>query len=480
MNTFITVAQFILALSILVTLHEFGHFWAARAFGIRVEKFYLFFDAWGFKFFKFKRGDTEYGIGWLPLGGYVKIAGMIDESLDTNQLKSPAQPWEFRSKPAWQRLIVMVGGVFVNLILGITIMIVLTFTQGERYIPNSAINAMGGIYASPVARSVGFQVGDKISALNKKPVDNLFLDFFNPSFLMQDNKEVSIARLTIPPPHLRGNEVGLTENSSKNAITTNPTSIIASYHDTILRMPKNFEALLSKKSDLPFFAPRLRFKIGKVVGGSNADKAGLEQGDEIVTIDNDSNLSFYEFKELLLNKSGQTVKLGTKSSDGKQSKTMASIYDDGTLGFQPEFYGIEKLEKKINYSLGESVNLGVSRSFGLISANAKALGKVATGKMDASKSLAGPVGIAQMFGSKWDWVNFWTLTAMLSLVLAFFNMLPIPALDGGHSMFLLYEIISGRPVSEKVLYVGQVIGIVLLLSLVAFTFWVDIARALGI
>lgn len=475
MDTLITIAQFILALSILVTLHEFGHFWAARAFGIRIEKFYLFFDAWGFKFFKFKRGDTEYGMGWLPLGGYVKIAGMIDESLDTDSLKSPVQPWEFRSKPAWQRLIVMVGGVFVNLILGITIMIVLTFTQGERYIPNSAINAMGGIYASPVARSLGFRVGDKITALNHTPVDNLLAEFGNPSFLMADNKEISIERLTISSKYLKIDS--LTNNTLGTPILS-PS--IEFYHDTIIRMPKNFEELLSKKSDLPFFAPRLRFKIGKVVGESNAAKAGLEKGDEILTMDADSVVSFFEFKELLLNKSGQTVKLGIRSLDGKQSKAMASINEDGTLGFQPEFYGVENLEKKIGYGLGESVNIGISRSFGLISANAKALGKVATGKMDASKSLAGPVGIAQMFGSKWDWINFWTLTAMLSLVLAFMNMLPIPALDGGHSMFLLYEIISGRPVSEKVLYVGQVIGIVLLLSLVAFTFWVDIARALGI
>ncbi|MCX6177675.1 MAG: site-2 protease family protein, partial [Bacteroidetes bacterium] len=194
MEILITAAQFILALSILITLHEFGHYWAARAFGIRIEKFFLFFDAWNFKLFSFKRGDTEYGMGWLPLGGYVKIAGMMDESLDTEQMKSEPQSWEFRSKPAWQRLIVMVGGVTVNLILGIFLMICLTYSQGESYIPNESINQKGGVYASPVARSMGFATGDRIIALNGQKVENLDAEFGNPSFLMADKKVIDIQR----------------------------------------------------------------------------------------------------------------------------------------------------------------------------------------------------------------------------------------------------------------------------------------------
>jgi regulator of sigma E protease len=468
MDTLITALQFILALSIIITLHEFGHYWAARAFGIRIEKFYLFFDAWNFKLFSFKRGDTEYGIGWLPLGGYVKIAGMVDESLDTEQMKSEPQPWEFRSKPAWQRLIVMIGGVTVNLILGIVIMITLTYSQGEKYVPQSMVNEQGGIYAGPVARSVGFQIGDQILSINGVAVDNLDAQFGDPSFLTADRKEIGIRRKQISP--IMYTKAGDTE-------TAQVTQIV---YDTTLVMPNNFDELLGAKSDMPFFAPRMKFKIGKVMGGSHAEKAGLDVGDKIEYINGEPVFSFFEFKEMLVKHAGETVKMQVSDSTNKTSMLKAEIGEDATLGFQPVFYGFEYQEKVIKYGLGKSINLGVSRSFGLIGANAKALGNVATGKTDPTKSLAGPIGIAQMFGSSWNWLNFWTLTAMLSLVLALMNILPIPALDGGHVMFLLYEIIARRPVSDKVLYVGQIIGMVFLLSLVAFTFWVDIARALGI
>ena len=468
MDTLITALQFILALSILITLHEFGHYWAARAFGIRIEKFYLFFDAWNFKLFSFKRGDTEYGIGWLPLGGYVKIAGMVDESLDTEQMKSEPQPWEFRSKPAWQRLIVMIGGVTVNLILGIVIMITLTYSQGEKYVPQSKVNEQGGIYAGPVARSVGFQIGDQILSINGVAVDNLDAQFGDPSFLTADRKEIGIRRKQISP---------ITYTKAGDTETAQVTQIV---YDTTLVMPSNFDELLGAKSDMPFFAPRMKFKIGKVMGGSHAEKAGLDVGDKIEYINGEPVFSFFEFKEMLVKHAGETVKMQVSDSTNKTSTLKAEIGEDATLGFQPAFYGFEYQEKVIKYGLGKSINLGVSRSFGLIGANAKALGNVATGKTDPTKSLAGPIGIAQMFGSSWNWLNFWTLTAMLSLVLALMNILPIPALDGGHVMFLLYEIIARRPVSDKVLYVGQIIGMVFLLSLVAFTFWVDIARALGI
>lgn len=466
MEILITAFQFILALSILITLHEFGHYWAARAFGIRIEKFFLFFDAWNIKLFSFKKGDTEYGMGWLPLGGYVKIAGMMDESLDTEQMKSEPQPWEFRSKPAWQRLIVMVGGVTVNLILGIILMVSLTYSQGESYIPNEAINNKGGVYSSPVARSMGFATGDRIISLNGKKVENLDAEFGDPSFLMADKKVVEIqrAKLVVLP----------------SVDSSQPASSQYVYFDTTLVLPSNFDELLSKKSDMPFFAPRLSFVVGKLTGGGNAYKAGFDVGDAIEKVEGKDVLSFFEFKETLVKYAGQRIKMQVKDTLGKTTVLTVDVNADATIGFQPKFSGFENDEKVIKYGLGESVNKGVSRSFGLIGANAKALGNVASGKTDASKSLAGPVGIAQMFGGTWDWVNFWTLTAMLSLVLAFMNILPIPALDGGHVMFLLYEIIARRPVSEKVLYVGQVIGMVILLSLVAFTFWVDIARALGL
>ena len=452
MNTIITILQFILALGILVTLHELGHFLAARAFGIKVEKFYLFFDAWGIKLFKFKKGDTEYGIGWLPLGGYVKIAGMVDESLDTNQLKSEPEAWEFRSKPAWQRLIVMVGGVLVNLLLGIVIITGLTYTQGDSYIPNDAINQKGGIYAGPAARQVGFLTGDKIVALNGKPVVDLLGEFGNPNFLVADKKAVTVSRI-----------------------------VAVSSKDTVIVLPNNFEEIISKslKGDMPFFAPRYQFEVKTAVSGGSAFKAGVAEGDKMIAIDSLPVGSFFEFKEILTKKAGRTASFEIVSKDGSRSKKYITISEEGTIGFQPKFIGFEGLEKKINYGLGESVVKGVEKSFTLISANAKGLGKVVSGKTNAKNSLAGPIGIAQMYGSTWDWLNFWSLTAMLSLALAFMNILPIPALDGGHVMFLMYEIITRRPVNEKVLYIGQIVGMVILFSLIAFIFWVDIARALG-
>jgi regulator of sigma E protease len=319
-----------------------------------------------------------------------------------------------------------------------------------------------------VARSVGFQIGDQILSINGVAVDNLDAQFGDPSFLTADRKEIGIRRKQISP---------ITYTKAGDTETAQVTQIV---YDTTLVMPNNFDELLGAKSDMPFFAPRMKFKIGKVMGGSHAEKAGLDVGDKIEYINGEPVFSFFEFKEMLVKHAGETVKMQVSDSTNKTSTLKAEIGEDATLGFQPAFYGFEYQEKVIKYGLGKSINLGVSRSFGLIGANAKALGNVASGKTDPSKSLAGPIGIAQMFGSTWNWLNFWTLTAMLSLVLALMNILPIPALDGGHVMFLLYEIIARRPVSDKVLYVGQIIGMVFLLSLVAFTFWVDIARALGI
>ncbi len=467
MEALITAAQFVLALSILITLHECGHFWAARAFGIRIEKFYLFFDAWGFKLFSFKKGDTEYGIGWLPLGGYVKIAGMVDESLDKDQLKSEPQDWEYRSKPAWQRLIVITGGVIVNLILGITIMVISTFIQGEKYIPNEKMSELGGVYAGPVARKLGFQTGDKIISLNGKVVDNLQSEFGDPSFLLSSKKEVVIER-----------------NGSQQT----------------LQLPNNLEEQLATLSDVekeyPIFAPRVGFSVETVLGGSNASKAGLKSGDKIVKIDSISVQSFFEFRELLKTYAGKKMVLTVLRTNHEETISNAeqgniankidtqllnaTVTAEGTLGFMPKDLELEQLVKTIRYSVLESIVLGTQRSFSLIGGTAKSLGKVASGEVDASKSLAGPVGIAQMFGGTWDWGRFWSLTAILSLTLAFMNILPIPALDGGHMMFILWEMITGKPVTEKVLYVGQIIGMVVLLSLMAFVFWVDIARLLNL
>ena len=447
MGTLITVSQFLFALSILIILHELGHFLAARYFGIKVEKFYLFFDAWGIKLFKFRKGETEYGIGWLPLGGYVKIAGMVDESLDTEQLKTEPQSWEFRGKPAWQRLIVMIGGVTVNLLLGILIFWMLTWTQGEKYVPTTAINEAGGIYAGPTGKKLGFLTGDKVLAFNGKPSDNIMAEFADPDFIMGDKHEVKINR---------------------------------NGKDTTIVLSPKIQELLSEKSDFPVISPQYSFEIASVVDGTPAAKAKLVKGDVITHIDSQSVASFMDFKEIIQQKNNQNIALTVKSNlkDSVRVITL-KVEADGTIGFKPRLFGFENKEKTIEFGFFESAGMGVSKAFSFLAANAKGFGKIFSGEVDPRKSLAGPVGMAQMYGSTWDWVNFWGLTAMISLGLAFLNIIPIPALDGGHVMFLLWEMITRKPVSEKALYVGQVIGMVILGSLMIFIFWVDIARALG-
>lgn len=446
MGTLIIISQFILALAILVTLHELGHFLAARMFGIRVEKFYLFFDAFGFKLFKFKKGDTEYGIGWLPLGGYVKISGMIDESLDAKQMASTPEPWEFRSKPAWQRLIVMVGGVTVNLILGLGIIIAMLWINGTSYIPNDIVNQKGGIYASPAAREVGLMTGDQIIMLNGKKVNNLFAEFRDPDFVLNKTKAVTLKR---------------------------------NGKDTVLMLPVNLEEYMAKKSDYEFISPQYKFRVNLVVKGSAADKAGLKKGDRIITVNGDNTEVFYAFREKLMSLKDSTIAVHAISKDGAEKDLKIAVSSEGTIGFNFEYTGFENDEVNVKYSLGEAISEGTVQSFSVLGANIKALGKVVTGKVDAKKTLAGPIGIAQMFGDTWNWTRFWGLTAMLSLVLAFMNILPIPALDGGHVMFLLWEMVTGKPVNEKVLYIGQIIGMLMLAALIIFIFWVDISRALG-
>lgn len=447
MGTLITVTQFLLALSILIILHELGHFLAARFFGIKVEKFYLFFDAWGIKLFKFRKGDTEYGIGWLPLGGYVKIAGMVDESLDSEQMKSEPQPWEFRSKPAWQRLIVMIGGVTVNLLLGILVFWMMTWTQGEKYVPTKAVNEAGGIYAGPLGRKIGFQTGDKIIAFNGKPSENFLEEFSNPDFIMGEKHEVKINR---------------------------------NGKDTTIMLAPKLQELLSEKSELPVISPRYNFKLAKVVDGTPAAKAGLAKEDIIVAIDSQNIAGFLDFKELIQQKKNKSVVLQVLKKNSTTSVNVKLTVDaDGTIGFKPQLFGFEDKEKVIKYGFFESAGMGAGKAFSFLAANAAGFGKIFSGEVDPRKSLAGPVGMAQMYGSSWDWINFWGLTAMISLGLAFLNILPIPALDGGHVMFLLWEMITRKPVSEKALYIGQVIGMVILGSLMIFIFWVDIARALG-
>ncbi|MCO6495922.1 MAG: RIP metalloprotease RseP [Bacteroidetes bacterium] len=445
MGNITMIGQLIAALAILVTLHELGHFLAARAFGIKVEKFYLFFDAWGIKLFKFKKGETEYGIGWLPLGGYVKIAGMIDESLDTKQLKSEPQNWEFRAKPAWQRLIVMVAGVFVNLVLGIFLFSMGIFSYGDEYLPMKAINDNGGIAVTELGKQFGFETGDKILAANGKPVEKIET-LFASDIILEDKIEVEIER---------------------------------NGHVQTLVMPKNYVNLVSSNKNEPPFSMRFPLFVDSVMTESPAHKAGLQKGDKIkgFILEHDNVVSVNYQDELSDALKGFANKPIMVMIQRNNSDLSLPIQVDTTLklGFFVQNVYADKVAK-VYYRLGKSFELGTTRSFGLIIANAKGLGQVITGKIKAQNALQGPVAIATYFGKVWDWQRFWNLTAILSLILAFMNLLPIPALDGGHVFFLIIEMIIGRPINEKIMHAAQVAGMILLLALMVFVIGNDIFR----
>lgn len=446
------VGQLLLALAILVTLHECGHFWAARFFKIRVEKFYLFFDflfplpnVLNFSLFKKKIGDTVYGLGWFPMGGYVQIGGMMDENMDKEAMAQPVRPDDFRAKPAWQRLIVMIGGVVINLILGIIIFIGIKWYYGEQYIPMDTVNDKIGIYVSPKGEKFGIKTGDKILQANGKKVESIedIMDF---KFLFSSNPQLLINR---------------------------------NGKDTLIQFPKYVENVIERNAELPYISLQSKFSIKTVNKNSAADKLGLKEKDVFLTVNGKSTPHFFSVKEALLNNKGKKIE-ATFLRNGKDTiKGTTTVEKDGTLGFFPELENYEQYAKTIHNSFGESISKGTSEAFGKLFANIKGFGRLFSGKVNVKNSVGGPISIAQAFGSHWDWEHFWNLCGMLSLVLAFMNILPIPALDGGHVMFLLWEMITGKPASDKVLYVGQVIGTVIVLGLLVFTFWVDISRLLG-
>lgn len=441
MSIVIMVGQLLLGLSILVILHEFGHFIAARAFGIKVEKFYLFFDAWGVSLFKFNYKGVEYGIGWLPLGGYVKIAGMIDESMDTEQLAGPPQPWEFRSKPAWQRLIVMLGGIIVNIIVGIFIFWMLTVKYGETYIPMNSVKY--GIVPGEVGQKIGLRAGDQVVGLNGKPVER-FEDLDNPKVFL-DNTVMNIQR---------GNQ---------RLNITVPANLL---NDIAGHGVNGIDAFINP-------LPRSKFRVDSVVPGTNAAKAGLLKGDSIVAINN-NQISFFDQvqAQLAANKDKQ-VQLSIKRNNAIQNLN-AQVTKQGTLGFVTKS-DFPKLVT-VNYSFFDSFPVGASRAWANFTDNAKGLKKIFTGQVKAQKAISSPIGIAQMYGSHFDWLKFWSLTGFISMVLALMNLLPIPALDGGHAVFLIVEMIKGKPLSDKFLEKAQIVGFVLLICLMVFAFGNDIMK----
>lgn len=431
------IAQMLLGLTILVLLHEWGHFAAARMFGIRVEKFYVFFDAWGKKLFSVQKGDTEYGMGWLPLGGYVKICGMIDESLDTDSMKSDPQPWEFRSKPAWQRLIVMIGGVSVNAVLGILIFAGIFWYYGQDYLPNQALK--NGVAAGSLAQELGFQSGDQIVSINGKKVERfdevIGMDVFlgkNNQFQVMRNKEL----ISIPiPSNLAGR-------------------------------------LLENDNGVSFLAPRYRFCLGETIVGMPAEAAGLRAGDSITSIDGQSVLFFDQLQEILKASASKNVSVQWMRK-GVWMQSNLTVSEQGTIGIYPE---LEKLQTaRQEFSLMQSIPAGASLAWSTIADNVRGFGKVFSGEIPVEKSLGGPIAIAKkMYGGEWIWYRFWMTTALLSMILAFMNLLPIPALDGGHVLFLLIEMVIRRPVPEKILIGAQYVGMAIVLLLMVFAFGNDI------
>jgi len=427
--------QLLLSLSILVVLHELGHYLAARYFKTRVEKFYLFMNP-GFSLFKKQIGETEWGIGWLPLGGYVKISGMIDESMDTEQMKQPAQPWEFRSKPAWQRLIIMLGGIIMNLIVGFLIYSMVLMVWGETVLPNKySVNVDSRL------EQYGFQSGDQIIAYNGTPIEN-YSDIRRTVFFE----------------------------------TVESATVLRNGIETTLNFETELGQILIDEGIKAPFSLMFPAEIDSIVPGSKAEEAGLLAGDRIIAVDGQAAGFQYITKQLLEARKSAPI-LITVNRGGEEIVLPAMTDTAGHLGvnFNPRSEYLHLFEeKKINYGVGESIYNG----FFLASRTIKEY--VVSLRFLATKSGASQVGSLITFGSifdaSWNWLIFWKNTAFLSLILAFMNLLPIPALDGGHVMFLLYEIVVGKPAPDKVLEYAQVIGIVFLLGLMVLALGNDFWR----
>ncbi len=437
MDILIKALQFFLSLSILIIIHEYGHFLFARLFNIRVEKFYLFFNPW-FSLFKIKRGDTEYGMGWLPLGGYVKISGMIDESMDKDQMKQPPKPYEFRSKPAWQRLLVMVGGVFFNVILAALIYVFMLFFIGEKYLPVE--NLKYGIVAEPLGQEIGLQTGDHIIALNgEQPED--WMSMIR-GFARGDIQEITVRR-----------------NEDIKS----------------LDVPDDFFGKIIAGRGSNFISVRFPFIVQDFLPDSPAREAGVKPGDHIVGIDGKETRFFIEFSETVGDYAGKETTLLVERN-GTLHELDIVVSEDGRIGAYIKD-PLEIFETEVrSYSFIAAMPAGVSKAYTTTRDYFRDLGLLFKPEVSARDSLGGFITIGGIFSPTWDWVHFWTMTAFLSIILAVMNILPIPALDGGHVMFLMYEIITGRKPPEKFMEYAQMVGMALLLTLILFVNLNDILR----
>ncbi len=435
----IKVLQLLLSLSILVIIHEFGHFTAAKIFKTKVEKFYLFFNPW-FSIFKFKYKETEYGMGWLPLGGYVKIAGMIDESMDKEQMKKPPQPWEFRSKPAWQRLIIMLGGVTMNVVLAIVIYISLLAYFGEEYLPTKEVNRYG-VVADSLAHNMGFRNGDKILSIGGKQVKNF-------------------QKITI--------EIVLNEAQT--------ATVLRDGQKVIIHFPDGSLSKLIKQKPSSFLSPRIPFVARKFTKNSTAEKAGLHVGDTILGINGKYLLYFSAFREAIQKHKNQEITLIAKRRNDTLNLPV-HLGNNGLIGVYPQanFSELFRLNQK-KYTFFQAIPAGFDRTWSSIGNYLKQLKLIFSPKVKAYENVGGFIAIGNIFPAVWHWESFWRLTAFLSIMLAILNVLPIPALDGGHVLFLLYEIIARRKPSDKFLENAQIVGMVILFALLILANGNDILK----
>ena len=437
MEVLIKIIQFFMSLSLLVAIHEFGHFIVARMFKIRVEKFYIFFDPW-FSLFKFKRGDTEYGMGWVPLGGYVKIAGMIDESMDLEQMKAPVQPWEFRAKPAWQRFCVMVAGVVMNVLLAVLIYSGIRYVWGESYMANADVK--WGYEFNEAAERMGFRDGDKVLTVDGEELDAVG-DLRSMLLLTEGDREVVVERggekLTLNIPF-----------------------------DEMLAMRRNREY-----EDL--YTLRVPFIIDSIASVSAA-AAGLKVGDEVVACNEHENVSATTMTTSLLQQySGDTVTLRVLRA-GAEQELRVPVGEDGKIGvmlkadlFQP---------RTREFTLLQAIPAGAALAGETIADYWEQLKLIFQPKTKMYEELGGFISIGKIFPSEWNWLQFWSMTAFLSIILAVMNILPIPGLDGGHALFTLWEMLTGRKASDKFLEVMQYIGLAILFVLLVYANGNDIYR----
>lgn len=437
MSFIIQLSQFILIISILVILHELGHFIPAKLFKVKVEKFYLFFE-YKFSLFKKKIGNTVYGIGWIPFGGYVKMAGMIDESMDTEQLKKPAQPWEFRSKPAWQRFIIMIGGVTVNFLLAWFIYTALLLVNGDNYIANNKLKY--GVYVDSIGEKLGIKKGDKIVSVDGKKIKE-----FN----------------NVPIGVLLGDKMTVNRNGK---------------HITF-PLKDEIKKLVLNQQGKSFISPALSTQIDSVVPNYSASIAGLKKGDMVTAVDAKPIAYWQELVENIRETKKDTLLLSIKR--GNEIKQIAvKIPDSARIGIVPNLKQLKTFYKTDKYTLGAAIPKGLQKTINILVKQVKQFKLVFNKKTQGYKHVKGPIGIVEVMPKTWNWGFIWQFTAMFSVWLAFLNLLPIPALDGGHLVFIIYEMISGRKPTQKVLETAQMIGFFIIVTLMIVVFGNDIFNAI--